>query len=62
MQHNNHRPVRWPGINDVEHELTATELFHRLSVSRGYAPAGELARARATANSIGTPGALLDDP
>ncbi len=38
MQQHNHRPVGRPGINDVEHELTATELFHRLSVSRGTHP------------------------
>ena len=38
MQQNDHRPVRRSGVNDVEHELAATELIHRPTVSRGCAP------------------------
>jgi len=34
MHQHNHRTVGRPGINDFENELTATELFHRLSVCR----------------------------
>jgi hypothetical protein len=36
MQQNDHRPVGRAGINDFEHELAATELFHRLTVSVGH--------------------------
>jgi hypothetical protein len=43
VQENDHRPVGRPGIDDVEHELTAAELFHRLSVSFGHAAVGTLA-------------------
>ncbi len=32
MQQHNYRTVGRPGINDIENELTAAELFHRLSV------------------------------
>jgi hypothetical protein len=39
VQENDHRPVRRPRISDIEHEFAMSELFHRLTVSRGHAPA-----------------------
>src|SRR5690348_7187533 len=48
MQQNNYWPVSRPGINDLEDEPTAMELFHRLSVFRGHASASKLACTRTT--------------
>jgi hypothetical protein len=46
MQQNDYRPVGRPCINHIEHELAATELFHRLTVAFGHAAAGKLGHGR----------------